>query len=247
MAGKAGHGWCGNVRVGKAQLGAVLQARLGEVMRGQARRGLAGRAWLGPVRAGGVWSGKAGEVWHGEVRHGAVGRGMAGSAGENQLVIRRNKNMVYQWKIPGLIPVEAQEAGEELERIYQKNGQLSARDVVEESRPVDATLHKCFEWDDSVAAEKYRQGQAQEIIRQIVISPTENEPQQSVVRAFVSISREYHPMEVVVKRPDMMELLVRDALAELRAFQNKYETLSELVPVFEAIKKVSEQCERRAS
>lgn len=154
--------------------------------------------------------------------------------------------MVYKWKMPGLIPVDAQDAGEELDRIYRKNGQLSPQSVVDESRPAAAPLHPCFEWDDTVAAEKYRQGQAQEIIRQIVVAPAENEPQQSTVRAFVSVSREYHPIDVVIQHPNMMELLMRDALTELRAFQNKYETLSGLTPVFDAIKIVEKESEKRA-
>mgnify|MGYP006972481729 FL=1 len=154
--------------------------------------------------------------------------------------------MVYKWKIPGLIPVEAQDAGEELDRIYRKNGQLSPQSVVEESRPITAPLHPCFEWDDTVAAEKYRQGQAQEIIRQIVVAPESGETQPAAVRAFINISHEYHPIDVVVQRPDMAEVMMRDALAELKAFQNKYEALSSLQPVFKAIEKVTEQSERRA-
>lgn len=154
--------------------------------------------------------------------------------------------MVYQWKIPGLIPVEAQEAGEELDRIYQKNGQLSPQSVVEESRPITAPLHPCFEWDDTVAAEKYRQGQAQEIIRQIVVTAEDGKTQPTTVRAFINISHEYHPIDVVVQRPDMAEAMMRDALAELRAFQNKYEALSGLAPVFDAIKTVAAQRERRS-
>lgn len=146
--------------------------------------------------------------------------------------------MVYKWKIPGLISVEAQDAGEELERIYRKNGKLNAQDVVEESRPKEAVLHNCFEWDDSVAAEKYRKSQAQEIIKQIVVTTEAAETLHSEVRAFVSISREYHPIEVVVQKPNMMELMLRDALKELRSFQNKYETLSCLKPVFDAIEEV---------
>ena len=63
--------------------------------------------------------------------------------------------MVYQWKIP-VAPVSAQTAGEELERLYRKHGKLDPADVVEESRDASAPLHGCFEWNDAIAAEKYR-------------------------------------------------------------------------------------------
>ena len=42
--------------------------------------------------------------------------------------------MVYQWKIPTLYSVDAQTAGEELERIYNERGELSPKDVVEIGR-----------------------------------------------------------------------------------------------------------------
>ena len=67
--------------------------------------------------------------------------------------------MIYKWKVAGLMPVDAQTAGEELNRIYTKNGALNPADIVDESRPEDAPLHDCFEWRDDVAAEKYREQQ----------------------------------------------------------------------------------------
>ena len=76
--------------------------------------------------------------------------------------------MIYKWKIPGVIPVDAQTAGEELQRIYQEKGGLNPSDIVEESRNDSAPLHPCFEWDDEIAAEKYRQTQAMQIVRSIV-------------------------------------------------------------------------------
>lgn len=56
--------------------------------------------------------------------------------------------MIYQWKIPDLYGVDAQTAGEEIERIHRKHGQLSPADIVEESRQKHAPLHDIFEWRD---------------------------------------------------------------------------------------------------
>ena len=68
--------------------------------------------------------------------------------------------MTYQWKLPGVMPVDAQTAGDELERVYKKRGDIKPSTLVEESRPASAPLHRCFEWDDAIAAEKYRESQA---------------------------------------------------------------------------------------
>ena len=145
--------------------------------------------------------------------------------------------MTYQWKLPGLMPVDAQTAGEELNRIYQEKGRLDAPDIVSESRPESAPLHSCFEWDDEKAAHKYRIAQAQSIIRAIIVV---DEAEKLETRAFVNVQREYHPVSVVVRNPEKRETLLQNALNELRWFEQKYNTLQELSVVFSAIEEVIE-------
>lgn len=147
--------------------------------------------------------------------------------------------MIYKWKIPNLLPVDAQTAGEELDRIYRENGRLELAKIVDESRDNAAPLHPCFEWDDVTAAEKYRQTQAQMIVRSIVtVQETPNrEPMET--RAFVSVRQEYKPIEVVTSSEEQMQELLRTALAELMAFRRKYSILSELAGVMRAIEEVA--------
>ncbi len=142
--------------------------------------------------------------------------------------------MVYEWKLPGIYDIPAQTAGEELSRIYRSCGRLEPADVVNESRREDAPLHPCFEWDDAVAAEKYRENQAGNIIRAIVTVDSECKETDGV-RAFVHVENTYQPMSVVVKSSDKMQALLQSAQSELSAFRNKYSKLSELKPVFSAI------------
>ena len=142
--------------------------------------------------------------------------------------------MIYQWKIPGVIPVDAQIAGQELERIYQKSGALTAKEIVNESRPESAPLHGCFEWNDHVAAEKYREGQAQKIVR-LIVSVDESRPEAKEVRAFVHVENAYNPISVVVNSEEQMMELLQSALSELMAFKKKYKALASLRPVFDAI------------
>lgn len=142
--------------------------------------------------------------------------------------------MVYRWKLPGVIPVDAQTAGEELQRICTEHGGLDPADIVDESRDTSAPLHPCFEWNDEVAAEKYRQTQAAQIVRSIVtVEETRSGPQE--VRAFVHVQQKYHPISVVVNSADQMEELLKTALDELQAFRRKYSALSRLAPVIKAI------------
>lgn len=146
--------------------------------------------------------------------------------------------MIYKWKIPNLLPVDAQTAGEELDRIYRENGRLEPAKIVEESRDSAAPLHPCFEWDDAAAAEKYRQTQAQMIVRSIVTIQEKPNREPVETRAFVSIRQEYKPIEVVTNSEEQMQELLRTALAELMAFRRKYSILSELAGVMRAIEEV---------
>lgn len=52
----------------------------------------------------------------------------------------------------------------------RKEGALTAADVVADARRPDSPLHELFEWDDSVAAERYRESQARSLIRSYQLS-----------------------------------------------------------------------------
>lgn len=181
---------------------------------------------------------RPGRVWHGYVRQARRDRAgfveaRRGAAG----YLKGGDFMVYKWKIPGVMPVDAQTAGEEIDRLYQSKGRILPEDVVEASKDESAPLHSCFEWNDTVAAHKYRCGQAASLIRLIVAE--DYSASSEGVRAFVHIQDSYKPISVVVNSQDQMSELLRSALAELSAFRKKYQSLSELSPVFEAIEEVT--------
>ena len=155
----------------------------------------------------------------------------------------RTNNMVFKWKTPGLYKVSAQEAGEELERI-SKTQPLTPETVVDESRPIGAPLHDVFEWDDSVAGELYRKRQAGDLIRNVVTVTVAKETKEPVhVRAFIHTKDDYKPLSVVIKSHDYREGMLKKALEELRAFQRKYASLSELSELFENISTAIEKIE----
>lgn len=146
--------------------------------------------------------------------------------------------MIYQWKLPGVVPVDAQTAGEELDRICRERGTLNPSYIVDESRPEEAPLHPCFEWDDTVAAEKYREVQASSIVRNITVTHEEPSGPQNI-RAFVHVQGAYQPIARVLIDPVKTEELFRTAERELKAFRDKYQTLERLKPVFDAIEEVT--------
>lgn len=116
---------------------------------------------------------------------------------------------------------------------------LNAKSLVDVSRPDEAPLHKEFEWNDSIAGEKYREHQARRLIRYVVIE-TPEVPKATPVRAYVNITAEktgaYRPVDVVLSRPDSRAMLMRQARGDMEAFRAKYMSLmDELQEVFAAI------------
>lgn len=143
--------------------------------------------------------------------------------------------MTYQWKIPGLYQLDAEAAGAELERI-EKHSRLTQKAVVDASRDETAVLHKCFEWDDQEAAERYRETQAGDIIRNLVavkVNDVKTEP----VRAFVHIGseRSYKSIGVVMKTPEYAEEMLDKARQELASFRRKYSGLKEVNAIIRSI------------
>ncbi len=144
--------------------------------------------------------------------------------------------MVYEWKMD-VFRVDAQVAGEELERIGKTVG-ITPENVVNESRPEDAPLHSCFEWRDDVAADEWRKQQARTIIGAIVVkvepdSGTAAAPVR--VRAFHSVGNTYEPLEVIVRNQSLSQIMLDSAKRDLEQFRNKYRDLKSVVPVLRAI------------
>jgi hypothetical protein len=69
----------------------------------------------------------------------------------------------------------ANKVGRELDRVTKANdGALTTKSVVAASRSEKAVLHDCFEWDDSIAAERHREEQARAIITSIRVVVTDS-------------------------------------------------------------------------
>ena len=141
--------------------------------------------------------------------------------------------MIYKWKEGSHHKVSAQIAGEVCAEL-EVMGRLSAENLVDVSRPEDAPLHSEFEWNDDIAAEMYRRTQAGQIIRHLSVKTETKTP----VRAFFNIevrNKEFESIQAIIRNEDKYAALLEQALRELEAFQRKYQMLSELQGIFDAI------------
>ena len=141
---------------------------------------------------------------------------------------------MVEWKIKGLYKADAEAVYKEITALGDS---FSPADIVEAARNESSERHKCFEWDDSIAAEKYREHQARFVITQLVVrtETTDNTPVSVRVISSANVVNSYMPTKMLIRsEPEYADLLER-AKRELRAFQQKYITVVELQDIFAMI------------
>lgn len=133
---------------------------------------------------------------------------------------------LYKGVDPHKVYDELQELGENIKPAH----------IVERAKDSNSELHKCFEWDDTKAANQYRLTQARKLVNNLVIIESEaiSEPQQVRVM-YTSKEGGYKPTKLILQQKDEYEHLLEKAKAELRAFKAKYSMLLELNEIFELI------------
>lgn len=160
----------------------------------------------------------------------------------------------YEWKQNTRIPVAAEVAVAEFRRIYATHHAVQPQTVVEESRPPDAPLHECFEWDDATAAAIHRDSQARYLLRSlVVVYRQQNGEHTPPIRAMVkledsndapALSEEeagavapyvYIPLNVVMEAGALRERYVRQAFRDLVRWRDRYRDITEFTRIFDAI------------
>ncbi len=177
----------------------------------------------------------------------------------------------YAWKnerTAALYHATAEQAHDAFEEIRRRDGKLTpAAAVVDSARPQESVLHEDFEWRDDVAAEKYRQGQARQMVGAVRIIREERPP----VRAYVNVKvvsslplkaadcilevdeepeqtteeenegRCYMPLEEVLQKSDLRDQMMADARRDAQTYKQKYSTLASLASIMQAIDQTFEE------
>lgn len=150
--------------------------------------------------------------------------------------------MKYRWKTRYFEDIDPQKAGDRLERLRKRaNGPVSASMVVIDARAKSSPLHRAFEWDDTVAGERYREQQARTLIANLVVVVDQeqglSEPRET--RAFVHLDRSersgYESTARALSDAESRELILAQAFRELEGWKRKYRELEELADLFAAI------------
>lgn len=140
----------------------------------------------------------------------------------------------------------------------KKGGKLTPKELVEAARYVNSPLHNEFEWDDTKAAQKYREWQARYIISSIelTIINVPSEPTKVTLHITSDVSDEeneatygvkfYHSLDSdgtgyenvvsISEDEEKTKRLLENCKKDIGTFREKYNTLRGTLPrLFEAM------------
>ena len=144
--------------------------------------------------------------------------------------------MEATWRLKGLYKADANKVCQELQELGE---QYTLSQVVEKAKNEQSEMHNLFEWDDTIAGQKYREAQAGTMIRCLVIAKKEDQEEKPTnIRIFHNTGKRdnaYTPITRFIRNQDEYAELLERAYEELRAFKKKYSSLSELDEILSLI------------
>jgi hypothetical protein len=146
------------------------------------------------------------------------------------------------------------EIKKQLEAIANRPAGLNPRTLLKEAENPISSLHKYFEWDDTEAAQKWREAQAYDLIRRIKVEVVTAEHKTLTVRAFWPIKHveedgtidgakrgSFMLVSNIIDDKEATRQVIENAKSELTAFQVRYSKLSqifEFAGLFNEIQKI---------
>ena len=142
------------------------------------------------------------------------------------------------WRIKGIFNADAEKCFNEIQEL---GDHYEAEDVLERAKDPDSELHKCFLWDDTEAARRYRLRQARDVCASIVIKVVEVEaqpPKQFRLIQNTGKGDGYEPAKKIFTNPDKYSKLLERMKTDANIFINRYESLAEAAEIILEMKKV---------
>jgi hypothetical protein len=150
--------------------------------------------------------------------------------------------------------VDPERAHDVVQDLRAKFGNLDIeKRIVDAARPSRSPLHRGFEWDDSVAAETYREEQARLMGRSFRIVVDGPDIRARKVKIFHHLKLDGDSKTSIMRYDEIMdqpvsrEMLLQDCLNELMGWRKRWADLSELADAFEQVDKGIRQAQKAAA
>lgn len=136
----------------------------------------------------------------------------------------------YSWKNMGF-SADAQLVGEELEKL-EILGEVTSDALLSYARNnPESETYKCFEWDDSVAGEKFRRYQATHVLTSIAVKikeePVKTQRVYFSVKTSSDDTRKFKNIKEVLKNDEEYQQIVDKARKDFITCKEKYDELIE--------------------
>lgn len=150
------------------------------------------------------------------------------------------------------------ESIEEILRIEREKG-LTPENIVIEAKKKTSPLHKFFEWDDSLAGEKWRLAQARILVNEVkvIIEDKEyyafeniqvavyNDGKQESEGYQEKVQRVYKPLVEIMSNQEMKEQIIRASLRQLSYWEEQNKKYDELSPIIKSATRVRKNLEKK--
>lgn len=143
--------------------------------------------------------------------------------------------MIYEkvkWKTPGLFNADPVKVHEELQTLEERTPDA----IVELARNENSVLHDLFDWDDKIAADKWRKQQARIISCNLIVEKHDDKRDKPIELRLYHMSEKrgsYEEINFFASNADEYEKLLASAKRDLESFKTKYRTLKELKSLLE--------------
>lgn len=124
------------------------------------------------------------------------------------------------------------------EEIQSLGDSYTTAEIVELAKDKTTELHKCFDWNNREAAEKWRLHQARLICCSLTVKVQDSPERPAVSYRVIQHDREdmaYKPVVLTVRNEEEYDRLLNQALAELNSFKLRYSKIVELQEVIDQI------------
>lgn len=165
---------------------------------------------------------------------------------ENEMVLNRKND--YEWDSYYKYSVDANVVGGITEYLERKDGEVTTTSFLDVAKDKNSPIHGMFEWDNKVAANKYRLAQAAKIIaalRVVVVTNNEESPEKKV-SAFVNVNPArnttaksiYMNVNNALSNEDTRSVVLNRMYRDMQAFIDRYYTFDEVSNVIQAMSEV---------
>lgn len=144
--------------------------------------------------------------------------------------------MKVKWKGSRFAAADPEKVYREIESLGES---CRTGDILEKAKDETTELHKCFEWNDTVAAHKWRMHTARNICCELVVTVVEHQKEgPKTFRLIQKTSEGYEPMVLIAKSPDKMEELRERMRLDAIRFVERYEALDDAAAAVAELKKL---------